>query len=574
MIRPSRRLRDTRSALSSRPSTDDDDDYNNYYNNNKKVHYDDNQGNIVFDQKKPKKKSSYRFTVIILITFALTGLVWIVSTHSGTTTTTRTRSTSSRFGSSFSYLHYKKENQKSGSSQLDFAQKQLDALNSNKQHDAANIISINKAPQLRRNDPQIPPTTITKVRPLTPQQDKSLLLTSDATALHMIFSTDCSPYQDWQSYLLFYSALRIKQPGHVTRIASGCSEEEIANHQRWHEEHIATMSTRFHIHFTPKFSSVKDKDGKDKGDYKYFNKPFGLRHFLEHSPFMGLDKEGEVQKDDTVIILIDPDMYLLRPITHDYSNERDVVIGKPKQKGRKKKVAHGVPFAQSYGMGMSWVDFPLDYITGDVNSPAKKVEKLSGRLHYPGGPPYIGTARDMHAIAVKWADFAPRLHEGYPHLLAEMYAYCVAAAHLELPHELVDSLMVSADTVGGEGWPLVDAIPDEEVCEVAMTANHEAYPIPNLIHYCQTYKVKEWFWQKRKVPKDLFTCDKPIVQSPSPDDIAAALEGEEKSKMTLKRNAFVLCSTLNGVAEAMEYYKEMHCEGENVNMERTLKLTH
>mmetsp|Transcript_35898 Transcript_35898/g.53499 ORF Transcript_35898/g.53499 Transcript_35898/m.53499 type:complete len:240 (-) Transcript_35898:347-1066(-) len=167
MIRPSRRLRDTRSALSSRPSTDDDDDYNNYYNNNKKVHSDDNQGNIVFDQKKTNKKSSCGFTVIIFITFALTGLVWIVSTHSGTTTTTRTRSTSSRFGSSFSYLHYKKENQKSGSSssqaELAFAQKQLDVSNSNKQHDAANIISINKAPQLQRNDPKIPSKTITKV---------------------------------------------------------------------------------------------------------------------------------------------------------------------------------------------------------------------------------------------------------------------------------------------------------------------------------------------------------------------------------------------------------------------------
>ena len=41
-----------------------------------------------------------------------------------------------------------------------------------------------------------------------------------------------------------------------------------------------------------------------------------------------------------------------------------------------------------------------------------------------------------------------------------MYAYCIAAAHLGLRHQIIDSLMVSNTGVReGEGWALVDQIP-------------------------------------------------------------------------------------------------------------------
>jgi len=46
------------------------------------------------------------------------------------------------------------------------------------------------------------------------------------TTLHIIFSTDCSTYQQWQSYLFFYSAYAIGQPGYITRIVSGCNNDD------------------------------------------------------------------------------------------------------------------------------------------------------------------------------------------------------------------------------------------------------------------------------------------------------------------------------------------------------------
>jgi len=37
-------------------------------------------------------------------------------------------------------------------------------------------------------------------------------------------------------------------------------------------------------------------------------------------------------------------------------------------------------------------------------------------------------------LAEAWVRFVPKIYEEYPELLAEMYAYCMAAAHLQLRH--------------------------------------------------------------------------------------------------------------------------------------------
>jgi hypothetical protein len=40
----------------------------------------------------------------------------------------------------------------------------------------------------------------------------------------------------------------------------------------------------------------------------------------------------------------------------------------------------------------------------------------------------------MVQLADKWVEFVPHSVKGHPGLLAEMYAFCIAAAHLQLPH--------------------------------------------------------------------------------------------------------------------------------------------
>uniref|UniRef100_A0A7S4ITR3 Uncharacterized protein n=1 Tax=Odontella aurita TaxID=265563 RepID=A0A7S4ITR3_9STRA len=391
---------------------------------------------------------------------------------------------------------------------------------------------------------------------------------------HIVFSTDCSAYQHWQSYVLFYSALKIGQPGYVTRIASGCSEKEEKAEVEWHNKHIrGPMSDKFGIHLTPHFSSVK-KDGEIVGDYEFFNKPFGMRHWMENGEGMGIDPStGNMKNEDTIIVLLDPDHILLRPFSDDFSNDDEIIVTGTHMENRRFKVEHGSPFGQLYGLGAKWKEFDLDVIAGK-ESPANEVSTSEAIRDYPAGPPYLATARDMYQISMKWAETVPKVHAEYPFLLAEMYAYCIAAADKKLPHQIVDSLMVSNTGMSrGEGWKFVDKVPAEEVCEYASNLDHKKHALPNVLHHCQRYMLGKHFFGKRRLPKDFFTCESPMLIE-VPGDIALKYDyripppphkppGEKKpvSKKIVKRETFMLCAVTTALNEASEFFKRHACEG-------------
>ena len=256
---------------------------------------------------------------------------------------------------------------------------------------------------------------------------KDTLLTSPTTQrpLHLVFSTDCSPYMHWQSYLFFFSALRINQPGIITRIASGCDEEQLEIAREWHMTHVQNvMSDRFRIHFTPDYSGEKD--------YKFFNKPFGFRHFLENSEFM-VNNDGDLVRSDDIVILCDPDFLLLRPLTDDFSRENETVMHEIRRnildhrsKG-KRIVDHGNPFAQTWdGLGSTWMTYNLDEIAGST-SPAKGIDEGDTRMFFMVGPPYIGTIKDMRMIAEKWTEFSPKLLKENPLHHTEMCKFTAIA---------------------------------------------------------------------------------------------------------------------------------------------------
>lgn len=99
------------------------------------------------------------------------------------------------------------------------------------------------------------------------------------------------------------------------------------------------------------------------------------------------------------------------------------------------------------------------------------------------------------------------MYEGYPYLLAEMYAYSMAAAHEELPHLQLWNYMVSNVDAGDEGWPLVDQL--DEVCVPPDADGHyfPGKPLPNVVHFCQNFRAGDVGFMKRRVPHDLFTCE-------------------------------------------------------------------
>jgi hypothetical protein len=233
---------------------------------------------------------------------------------------------------------------------------------------------------------------------------------------HTVFSTGCSTFQDWQSYVFFYHALQSGQQGHITRIASGCEGDEKVQLDNIFKDEIVCMDPeRLHLHQTPEFG----KEGGLKKAFKYFNKPFGMRHWMEN--VLGYP-ENHAEHDDSIVILLDPDQILLRPFTNDFTGSSEIWRLKDKSKV-KLKVEHGSPFSQQYGYGLQWktkVDASIVFQTPDT--PVANMTRQEAVEYYNAmGPPYIATAKDMYTIVKTWSSIVPRVREQYPHLLAGKY---------------------------------------------------------------------------------------------------------------------------------------------------------
>ena len=199
---------------------------------------------------------------------------------------------------------------------------------------------------------------------------------------HMVFSTSCSPFQDWQSYLFFYFAKKVNQHGTVTRIASDCKDADRKLLQEFHDGRIAVMSDNFKLHFAPPCPDSRSK---------YFNKPYGLRDFMEK--VLGYPDN---KHDDDIIMIVDPDMMLLRPLTHTFDVRRITWV--LDSESNYDTVKHGQPIAQTYGYGNSWLTSlgkNASAVAGE-DSPALKVSSVDANKRYPAGPPYLLTARDAY----------------------------------------------------------------------------------------------------------------------------------------------------------------------------------
>jgi peptidyl serine alpha-galactosyltransferase len=301
---------------------------------------------------------------------------------------------------------------------------------------------------------------------------------------HIVFSTGCSIYQDWQSYVFFHRAMVIGQPGTITRIVSGCddkvSEEKIT--QIFNEQIRPMAPDRFKIHITPDFSMLEN--GKH---FVYFNKPFGMKHWLENA----LGFPNNPINKDAIVILVDPDQLILRPFrNNDFTNTNWAFI--PAGTTPYNKVEHGRPMGQLYGFGLQWRD-KVNMTAIVPNSPVAKLSRKQAQAGYIVGPPYAATAQDMYQIVSTWCSFARPVYKQYPFLLAEMFAYCLGAAHEKLPHQTARSFMISDVFTGNmEGWSFVDKMPDKNVC-----GNFLEDEVPNVLHFCQRYGLGRFFFGKR-----------------------------------------------------------------------------
>lgn len=384
-------------------------------------------------------------------------------------------------------------------------------------------------------------------RPIPPKYD-----------MHVIFSTDCTPYQDWQTIVLFHSAVTVGQEGPITRIASGCNDAKKAELTELYQK----LYPQYYVHFTPDFK----KDAKTGKSYDFYNKPWGLKDWL-HNANPPIDP-------DVIIALIDPDMIFLRPLTTAIRGVANNIFHKSLgQSEIIDRVTQGHPVAQLYGLGAPWANdkhlkFNRTHVCGQ-GSTCLKHSVQYGEKHFSVGPPYLVQRRDLDRIARSWTDFVPRVYEKYPYLLAEMYAYSMAAAHEELPHLQVEHYMVSNTEVEpGEGWPWVDRLDDVCAPPNAQGIYFPGEPLPTFMHYCQFFRAGELGFQKRRIPKRIFSCDHPMMAEPPPDLGSVGYrvkdgKREPQDRKQGKRHAFSLCILHRSINAALVDFKRRMCGPEN-----------
>ena len=162
----------------------------------------------------------------------------------------------------------------------------------------------------QKNAPSvIASTTTTTTEPPTPLIDPN-------DDIHIVFSTGCNYFQHWQAEVLLHSHMKVGQRGKITRVVSGCDTENVKRkHAKFltHPEGLADETVpleelqksshpNMHLHVTPSFEGARE--------FPWINKPMGIHHWLMHA---------DPPVTESVIVIIDPDMFFMDTITQDGS---------------------------------------------------------------------------------------------------------------------------------------------------------------------------------------------------------------------------------------------------------------
>lgn len=308
----------------------------------------------------------------------------------------------------------------------------------------------------------------------------------DSVLFHFIISSECSSYQLWETITSFHAAESIRQCGRFTWIISGCLANDqleqgvgksgansdlltplvMQQHIDVHfppfrkADYLDCSRLRPELHFTPDYSNMSVyggpyADGKtirfyQKKDGSKQRSPFGNRYVFNNKPngllHWAMAREGE--EIDEAIVLIDPDFLFLS--NFHLSREDLTIVGRVQKLIFRDRdlVFPGQPAAASYGLGAQWLEFDLARICG-YNSHCVNTTKSEVHQYYSAGPPYIIHRQDVLPLAAKWAELVPATYDEYPLLYAEMYAYSMAASHLQLKHNLVNDIFTGCMV----SWP-------------------------------------------------------------------------------------------------------------------------
>ncbi|KAM3328544.1 peptidyl serine alpha-galactosyltransferase [Capsicum galapagoense] len=219
--------------------------------------------------------------------------------------------------------------------------------------------------------------------------------------IHTIFSTECSPYFDWQTVGLVHSFYKSGQPGNITRLLS-CTDEDL----KQYKGHDLAPT-----HYVPSMSRHPLT-----GDwYPAINKPAAVLHWMNH-----------MKTDAEYIVILDADMIMRGPIT-------------PWEfKARRSRP----------------VSTPYDYLIGCDNILAKLHTRHPENCDKVGGV-IIMHVDDLRKFALQWLHKTEEVRLDRSHWsknitgdvyeagwISEMYGYSFGAAELNLRHVISDKILI------------------------------------------------------------------------------------------------------------------------------------
>jgi len=402
-----------------------------------------------------------------------------------------------------------------------------------------------------RQPPNIKPVEIMPVAGGDPGQDVKPLTQQPAAHdtpkragiavednLHIVFTTDCTPYQNWQSEVLFYSWKKVGQRGRITRIVADCPDD-------------AAKQSAFKTAVEDPRLSVYYSDHSHQ-NFAWANKPNGIGNFLRKANF-----------EEDFILLLDPDMVMVKEFT-------DHIPGK-----NKFTVAKGAAIGQRFGIGGRWATWHLKECVckSCTKTDWCKIDDRKANEWFSVGPPLIMHKDDWKNVAPRWVEYMhiikdKRLYEG---IEVDMYAYALASAENNLPHNTTDDFMVSnINDLHGEGW--------------GRTGTGMGGPpgddSPWVLHYCQAYYLCKnsartkpgtecrlytnfhdktgYLWHKGHPPADILAnCQHPLIVPPPMD--AAVLKTMDQKVHGQYRHAYMLTNLVPRVNEALANYKKKFC---------------
>ena len=263
---------------------------------------------------------------------------------------------------------------------------------------------------------------------------------ADDRRLHVIFSSGCNWAQHWESEFTLASAALAGQRGRVTRIVSGCHDTSGEGRAHRHQTFPAgkndiivkipmlnrSVNAEFGLYVTPPFDGAVD--------FPWINKPSGIAYFMKHAR-PELDRMGE-----TIVAVIDPDFIFLRPLTmvgkpaDQMIVSRDTVDPFPGGNGKLDVPEKGRPVGQRYGIEGGWVGgrFDLDRILGPGSNKAKTYSTATAGKYFSVGPPMIAHTDDWAELAPAWEKYMRPVLDQEKDILADMWAYSMAAAEVIL----------------------------------------------------------------------------------------------------------------------------------------------